>query len=340
VTYVLVALTVAAALLLPVPYVALSPGPVYDVLGDVDGEPVVQITGAQTFPTDGRLDLTTVLQQGGAFRLTMGSAMLAWLLPNRTVEPEVLRFPPGTDAQQEAEVSRIVFEASASSATGAAAEYLGRPVQVETLVSQVEPGSPAAGTVEVGDVVTALAGQPVQRSADVFAIMAEQEPGVAITMTVERDGASQDLSLTPAEPATGRPGGFLGVLLVDRYSSDFTAEIALQGIGGPSAGLVFALAMVDELTPEDIFGGEHVAGTGTIAADGTVGPIGGIEKKVVSASRAGATLFLAPEANCADLVDRVPDGLTVVPVPDLSAAVDSVTAWREGKRDLPACPAG
>jgi PDZ domain-containing protein len=329
----------AAAVLLPVPYVALAPGPVFDVLGEVDGEPAVQITGAPTYPATGRLDLTTVLQQGGPFRLTMGSAVLAWLLPTRTVEPASIRFPPGTDLQREAEVETIVFEASASSATAAAAEYLGRPVEVEALVSQVEPGSPADGTIEPGDILTALAGRPVAQAADVFRIMAEQEPGVPIEVALVRAGAARTARVTPAEPPGDRPGGFLGILLVDRYSSDFAAEVALQGIGGPSAGLVFAMAMVEQLTADDLVGGEHVATTGTIAPDGSVGPIGGIDKKMLSARRAGATLFLAPEGNCADVVGRVPDGLTVVPVPDLAAAVDSATAWGQGERDLPACPA-
>lgn len=329
--------TVLLAFLLPVPYVVTAPGPTFDVLGDSGGRPVVQIVGAPTYPTSGVLDMVTVSQVGGTSPLAMGEAVLGWLLPSRSVEPKDVRYPPGSEPEREAQIDAAVFEASASSALAATAGYLGRPVGTEVLVSQVEPGSPADGVLESGDIITSVDGRPTRTSADVIGVVSGVSGGSPVAVAYRRDGEPGEAVITSAVRPDGSAGAYLGILLVDNYTSDFTAEVSLDGIGGPSAGLVFSLAMLDEMTPGELLAGAHVAGTGTIDAKGEVGGIGGVEKKAVSVQRSGASLFLVPQANCADLAGRVPAGLTVVPVTTLSDAVDSITAWRAGSKELPVC---
>jgi PDZ domain-containing protein len=334
---ILVAAVLVAGLVLPVPYVTIKPGPVFDVLAEQDGEPVVEVTGAPTYPTSGRLDMVVVLQEGGTGPLSMGAAAAAWLLPSRTVEPKDMVYPEGIEPDVDRQIDQAVFDASMSTALAAAAEYLGRPVSSEAIVQSVEPGAPADGALQSGDVITAVAGQPTSNSAEVGAAVAAQPAGSAITVDYMRNDAADSVTVTGGSRDAGGGGAYLGILVVDRYTSDFEVDIALDGIGGPSAGLVFALAIVDSMTPEDLFEGTHVAGTGAIDAQGRVGAIGSVDKKALSADDAGAGLFLVPQENCSDLPDRIPEGLTVVPVATLATAIDSMSAWRSGDGELPRC---
>ncbi len=332
----LVVATVASAFL-PVPYVVISPGPVFDVLAETDSGPVVQIEGADTFPTTGRLDMVTVSQYGGTADLAIGAALFAWLSPNSAVEPRDVRYPPGTEPDAEEQIAAAVFEASTSSALAAAANYLGRPVTSAALVSAVEPGSPAEGVLRSGDVITAVDGAPTDSAADVSSAVAARPSGSEITVEYTRDGSAEQAVITAGSRDDGSDSAYLGLLLVDNYTSDFTADVTLEGIGGPSAGMVFSLAMVDRMTPGDMLGGSQVAGTGTIDAQGNVGPIGGADKKIISVQRAGAGLFLVPRANCPDVAGAAPEGLTVVAIDTLSTAIDSIESWRAGDRELPTC---
>ena len=106
--------------------------------------------------------------------------------------------------------------------------------------------------------------------------------------------------------------------------------------------MMFALGIIDTLTPGSLNGGEKVAGTGTISADGTVGPIGGIRQKLWGAKDAGADWFLAPESNCDEVVGHVPDGLRVFAVEDLDDSLAVLDAIRDGGDldALPTCDAG
>ena len=335
---ILVGAVVLVGVLLPVPYVTLSPGPVFDVLAENDQGPVLDVTGAPTYPAPGRLDLTTVSELGGTSGSTsLGAAVVGWLSPDRSVEPRSQRFPEGTDAQQQRAISRAVFDASASTALAAAADHLGRPVFTEVLVSQVEPGSPADGNLESGDILVRVAGQEVQSSQDVGRVVRSQQAGDPIEVDYLREGEPGSAVITSTSLPGGGEGAYLGVLLIDAYSSDFEVDLALSGIGGPSAGLVFAMGIVDKMTPEQVVGGEHMAGTGSIGPDGAVGPIGGIDKKLVGAADAGAAFFLAPRDNCDEVVDRIPAGLEVAAVATLDEALAAAQAWRSGGSDLPRC---
>ncbi|MGH3670280.1 MAG: S16 family serine protease, partial [Pseudonocardiaceae bacterium] len=112
----------------------------------------------------------------------------------------------------------------------------------------------------------------------------------------------------------------------------FTTTITLADVGGPSAGLMFALAIVDKLTPGALAGNIFVAGTGTIVPAGQVGSIGGIPLKMISAREAGATVFLVPAGNCAEAVQHVPAGLRLVRVNTLTDAVHALDQLRGGQQ--------
>ena len=157
---------------------------------------------------------------------------------------------------------------------------------------------------------------------------------------VEREGKQISQTITPKDNGEGR--FILGVMLKYLFTFPFEVQIALEKVGGPSAGLMFSLGIIDTVTPGDLTGGKHVAGTGTISPDGMVGPIGGIGQKMLGARSSGATLFLAPAANCDEVVGHVPEGLQVVKVENLEQARDAVELAGSGQdtSGLPACTGG
>jgi PDZ domain-containing protein len=324
------------ALLVPIPYLAMSPGPVFNVLGDYEGKKVLTVTGAETFPTSGELDMTTVSEAGGAGSpVHVSDAIAALIDPHTTVIPRDQRYPEGPPADQQ--VDQKVFEASESNAVGAAAKYLGRPVKTTPMVFSVVPGGPADGKLESGDEIVAVDGRAVSGAADVRAAVSTAQVGQTVTLDVIREGQPVSVPVQTG-PAPDDPNrAVVGILVDNQYSSDFQLAIGLEGIGGPSAGLVLAMGTVDQLTPEHLIDGRHVAVTGTIDGEGTVGPIGGIDKKMVAARAAGAELFLAPSGNCDEVVTSTPEGLSVARVNSLTEAIDVVKAWREGGR-IPTCP--
>ena len=129
----------------------------------------------------------------------------------------------------------------------------------------------------------------------------------------------------------------VGIVVENVYSSDFDVSLNLEGIGGPSAGTMLALAMIDMLTPENVVAGRHIAGTGTIAANGDVGQIGGVAKKMISAQSDGAELFIAPLSNCDEVEGQIPDGLSVAAVETLDQAMSAIEEWRAGN-PVAGCP--
>lgn len=331
------ALLLGAAVLLmvafvPIPFLTRAPGPVFDVLGDHDGEPVLQITGAKQYPTTGALFMTTVAQAGGGSGVvTVGAGVLAFIDPNTSVEPDPLEQVDDTELQ------RAVFDSSGSQAVGAAADYLGRPVTTQPVVLTVLPGTPADGRLEAGDLIDSVGGKALTTFEQFGRIIRRAPIGTSFALEVTR--GKRDLAVTvtsrQSEQDPERPA--IGITGDTHYASDFEASVSLTQIGGPSAGLVLALAMVDKLTPDDLLAGNDVAGTGAIGGTGEVGPIGGIDKKMIAARDVGARLFVAPEGNCAELT-RVPEGLEVVPVATLRDTVEAVRDWRAG-RPLATCPA-
>lgn len=339
---------IVVALVLPVPYVRLSPGPTFNVIGDHDGAPVITINGATTYPTSGELDMTTVYERGGPrYGLTFVEAIAAWVNPDDAVVPRELLYPDDMTGEQVQQRQARLFDASQSNAIAAAMRYLDRPIIERIVASAVYDDSPADGILEAGDRIISVDGVPMETPTQVAETIRAKPVGTTFTIDVERktksdDGAqsstTEQVQVTSAENPDDVTKPYIGVGLGTQYDSGFDVAFSLEDIGGPSAGLVFATALIDKLTPEGLLGNRHVAGTGTINPDGTVGRIGGIRQKLAGAAKAGATFFLMPRDHCAEAAGHIPDGLTVAPVGTLGDAVAALEAWKRGE-SVPGCPA-
>ena len=326
----------AGAVQARVPYVALGPGPTYDTLGEVDGEPLLRIEGRPTFPTEGRLDLTTV---GVQPRLTLFEALRGWLDRDRAVVPREVVYPPGkTDEEVDRETAEQMA-ASQNSAVSAAARQLGFRT-ADVIVEGVAADAPADGRLREGDVLRTVDGRPLRDAADLRAAVAAGEVGDVVRIGLERDGRSSTVELRTAQSDDdGEPRPVIGVVTREEpVDAPFEVEITLEDVGGPSAGLMFALGILDKLGEPSLTGGQYIAGTGEITAQGEVGPIGGISQKLVAAKAKGADAFLVPEGNCAEAVLSAPSGLPLVEVGTLGQALAGLEALREGEQPE-LCPA-
>ncbi|MFK4761366.1 PDZ domain-containing protein [Microbacterium sp. ZW T5_45] len=330
---------------LPTPYVIQRPGPVYNTLGtaaDADGEqvPLISVDGADTYETGGALDLTTVQVVGNRERTPSWFELaLAWTDSSRAVVPLDSVFPEGVTTEQRDEQNATLMVDSQHEATAAALGELGYDTGAQVAVVGTIEGSPADGVVQADDVITAIDGVDVTSAKQLRQAIQDAE-GADVALTIERAGASQQVVLTPEKSVdNGTTTWLVGVTLRTDYDFPIDVSIQLDNVGGPSAGMMFALGIIDTLTPGELNGGENVAGTGTIEADGTVGPIGGIRQKLYGARDAGADFFLAPSANCDEVVGHVPDGLTVISTSTLEESVGALEVIAGGGdvSTLPAC---
>ncbi|PRY15113.1 YlbL family protein [Kineococcus rhizosphaerae] len=315
-----------------VPYVALSPGPVTDVIaGDRDGKGLITISGHETYPTDGQLDLTTVSLRGGpGLEMTLGELLLDWVDPAVNVVPRSLYFPDSQTQQEADDESAAEMTSSQTNAKVAALTELGIevPATTTTQVEQVAADAPAARVLRPADTITAVDGEPVTTFAALQAAVRALPGGARVTLGVTRGGKATTVTTTTVS-ANGTT--LLGITPHVDYEFPFDIDVAIDDVGGPSAGTMFALGIVDELTPGAMTGGQHVAGTGAIDADGTVEQIGGLRQKVLGAQADGARWFLAPRAECDQVAGATPDGITVVPITTLHDARQAVEAIGRGE---------
>ena len=334
----------ALATLLPVPYVVLVPGPVTDTLGTVgNGQPLVSVHGARTYGVDGHLYLTTVGVIPGDCdqEPTLLQAMRAWLSEEKAVQPHQVICPPGESADTVQHENEQDMSQSQRDAITAALLQLGyKPSKTEVVVADVETDVPAAKVLETGDVIVAVNGEPVDNATELRRLVAAHPVGSTLTVSVERNGKQQDVSVRTSDSGDADHRPIMGIT-PDRQAT-FTKPRVTIGldpaeVGGPSAGLAFSLGIVDRLTPGSLTGGRTVAGTGTIDGFGHVGPIGGIQQKIYAARDVGATVFLAPAGDCADAKAVAPDSMTLVRVDTLKTAVDALDAIRAGRTDFPHC---
>jgi Lon-like protease len=331
-------LLISVAMLLPVPFVKLEPGPALNTLGSPDGTPLISVTGHRTYPTEGTLDLTTVTVTGGpGGHITLIDVLQGWLSPSDTVLPEKDVYPSGQTPEQSEQRNQQEMASSQEAATAAAMSALDIHVPTVMTIATVEPDAPVAKVLQPGDVIVGAGGTAVDDLTELRDALNTVRPGQAIEIRYERDGAEHTGSVTTLQGSDGRT--VLGVYIDPTFTFPFTVTIQIDDIGGPSAGMMFALGIIDVLTPGPLTGGEQIAGTGTIDSDGMVGPIGGIRQKMIGARQAGAEWFLAPKDDCSEAVGHIPDGLRVVPVTDLDEALASVTtiASGSGTDSLPVC---
>jgi Lon-like protease len=330
---VLVGLIIAA--LAPVPYVALTPGPTLNTLGSPDGQPLIQILGRRTYPTTGNLNMVTVSYSGGpGTGFNIFDALGAWLTPDDAVVPESEIFSPGQSQQQVVQQDTQEMVGSQQDATAAALCYLNIPFQTIDKIQATVKGTPAYGVLKAGDVIKAVDGTPVTCRSNVVTMIRDRKPGAPVTLTVDRGGATKVIRLTTKDVG-GEP--VVGVELASpSYVFPFTVKIYIQNIGGPSAGMMFALGIIDKLSNDNLTGGRFIAGTGEIEPNGAVEPIGGIQQKMAGARDAGATIFLTPAANCPNTTGAIPAGLRLVKVSTLAGAVTALQDIQQGK-PVPAC---
>ncbi len=327
---------VVVAALVQVPYVALTPGPTFNTLGKPAGKELIQITGHRTYATTGNLNMVTVSYTGGpGVDFNIFSALRAWLTPDDAVVPASEIYSSGQTQQQVIQQDTEEMLGSQQDATAAALCYLNIGyTTAEPIVATVK-GTPAYGVLQPGDKITAVGGTPIGCHHDVVTMIRDRRPGAPVTLTIARpDGAVSNVTL-PTKDIGNQP--VIGVELGSAvYQFPFSVKINLSGIGGPSAGLMFALGIIDKLTPDGLTGGRFIAGTGEIDPTGAVEPIGGIQQKMAGARAAGATIFLTPAANCPNTVGAVPAGLRVVKVGSLAGAVSELQALKAGK-PVPSC---
>ncbi|NMR19026.1 PDZ domain-containing protein [Cellulomonas fimi] len=323
----------------PVPYAIGSPGPTRDTLGAYDGEPLIEVDGVPTYESTGELRMTTVSYAGGpGYPVTLPLVLRGWLSGARVVTPVESVFPPDRSQDEIDQQNEAEMVSSQENATVAALEELGYEVPAELRVAGAVAGTGADGVVEEGDVLLSLEGEPVESYTELVRTLARTEPGTTVTLGLVRDGEPLDVDVVTGERAGG--GSQLGVFIDPVFDLPVDVTIQIEDIGGPSAGMMFALGIIDTMTPEDELDGAVIAGTGTVDVDGKVGPIGGIRQKLFGAVRDGADWFLAPGANCDEVVGNVPDDLRVVRVETLGEARAAMEAIGAGAGDaLPTCEA-
>ena len=307
-----------------VPYVALGPGPTFDALGQVDGTTVVKIEGERTYPTTGQLNMTTVSVVDG---VTLFGALGFWLSGRNALVPRDGIFPPEQTAEEAQQRNAALFQDSETSAETAALRYLGYPSPV---VETVADDGAARNSLQPGDELVRIDGSAVGSTQEVLDALSGRASGERIEVAYRRGdlpGEVVTITLLPG-PDPGR--GYLGITVTDHPDVDFEIMISLADVGGPSAGLIFAMSIVDKLTPGPLTGGRFVAGTGQITPTGEVQPIGGIPFKMLEAKEAGAAVFLVPAENCAEAAGNAPEGLRLVKVASLDDAVRGLTALQAG----------
>jgi PDZ domain-containing protein len=312
-----VAVLVAAILFLPLPYYSLGPGPARDVL------PRITFEGKNRYEPTGHLDLTTVRFD----QLTPITALLAWLDDTKAIVAADVVYPPDVPVDvvrqrgiSQMDQSKIAATAVALRAIGAYPTKHGDGALIEGVVE----GCPADGVLFPGDVITEINGVPVADAAHAakrFEAIGVRNP---LHFTLDVDGQTEKETFTRARCGPKKEP-LVGVSMIDSFPID--VSFSSDDIGGPSAGLMWALGLYELLGPEDLTQGRTIAGTGEIGPDGTVYPIGGIEDKVVAAQRTGATIFLAPADNMPDLEGVDTGDMRVIPVRSFD---DAVAALRKG----------
>ncbi|WP_422392150.1 PDZ domain-containing protein [Nakamurella antarctica] len=340
---VLTGVLVVAGSTVSIPYVALGPGVTINTLGTYDGAPIYTFAGEdippavnENFGDGSHLNMTTVSVTDG---MTLFGALGLWASGNSALVPREEVYPPGQTTEQVKEENAKSFKESQNSSEIAALTYLKYPQVI--YVGTIADNSPSYDVLDPQDQVVAVDGVQVADSAALQAALANTTPGQVVTVTVLRaapggSAAQKDLKVTLGknpDPAAESGRGFLGIVPQMRPVAPFTISnsLAKSDIGGPSAGLMFTLGIIDRLTSGDLTSGHYIAGTGTIDTSGVVGPIGGILMKMIAAKDVGATIFLVPADNCTEALTRVPSGLQLVKVAKLTDATTALDLISKGE---------
>ncbi|WP_409331770.1 YlbL family protein [Trujillonella humicola] len=312
---------------LPVPFVAQYPGPTLNTVGEVDGEPVISIEGRDRNDVSGDLTLTTV--GVGRPGLSLVEAVQGYFDDEVSIVPEESVYPPDRTAEETRQANLQAFLSSEERAESAALAHLGYPVR-PVVRGLSGDDSPSRGVLEENDAIETVDGRPIADLDALTEVLTGIPGGTTVVVGYTRLGEAGTGQVTTMA-ATGREGSLLGIEVADRPSAPFDVDIQVADVGGPSAGLMLTLGILDLVGDTDLTEGAVIAGTGTITEDGAVGPIGGIQLKMVAAEEIGAELFLVPADNCAEALDAPRPGLTLARVASLDDALDALADHRAGR---------
>jgi len=325
----LTALLAVGVMAAPLPYVMLKPGPTVNTLGSSDGAEVIQVTNAKTSTSAGQLRLTTVNVQS---QVELVWAISGWFSKRDAVVPRALIYPPNQTEKQVEQQNAQEWTESQESAVTVALTKLGYPVQ--TYVKKVTPGGAAVGVLQVDDVITDVDGTKITDPGTLSPVIKAKPAGTTFTVSYTRAGKAATARITSKATGTDKTPR-LGIEIGKKQPHPFQVKIDLDKIGGPSAGLMFTLGILDKLQPEDLTGGKIIAGTGTIDDAGDVGPIGGIPQKLAGAKAAGAQLFLVPKDNCDEALKNAVSGLPMAEVATVDDALTALKTFTSGGTPKP-----
>lgn len=326
----LIAQSMFVAGFVEVPYIRVQPGSATNVMDLISAE------GVQQYPPSGQLLFLTVsLSQ----RVTPIEAVQSWLDDDVELVKEQV-FTGDRSREELTKINLAMMRESQLVAAKVALDHLGYEVDLiggGALVTDVLPDRPAARRLEVGDIITSVGGEEVTFRRDVIDAVQALEPGDTVSMELQRDGETITVEVATVESDDGVAQ--VGIELLDNLSFDFPFDVSIDTgrVGGPSAGLAFSLAVLDQLTEGELTGGETVAVTGAIDPMGVVQPVGGVEQKAVAARRAGAVLMLVP-AGEADLARPHAGDMRVVAVHDLDDALVALDSLGGNALALPQAP--
>lgn len=354
-----------AASVVPSPYAVERPGPVINALGEyieyaagspenvvaptirpaaetAVAVPVISIQGTEHFADTGELNILSVSVKGTpASPARWIDVLQATFDPAQSVVPVDDLYPQGIDVEERNEIGAAMMRNSQMHAIAAALTELDIAFASSLRFSEVIDGGPSVGLVYADDRLVALNGQPVDDLEALQVMLAAGTPGQEVQLTIERGGLVHEVSVTPA-PAEVGGQPLLGVMVATDYEFPFEIEVSLGRVGGSSAGMMISLGIMDRLTPESMTHGLRIAGTGTVTADGAVGPIGGVQQKLWAAASADADLMLLPLGNCADVPQNAPRDLMIATVSDLTEAIAAIETRADGGTPpgLERCSAG
>jgi PDZ domain-containing protein len=305
------------------PYVIERPGPVVNVLGEYQDKAVIQITGTKTYPTEGELGLLSVSIVGSPEQTpSWPELFFAWIDPAQAIAPLEEFYPDTKTVEQVDAESTAMMEESQQDSVAIVLKKLDHEVPSNIYISEVSKNKPSSGKLVAGDFVVGINGVKPTSIDNLRAMIGEYDSTNPLKVSVLRDGKPLVYEINPVKNDDGNY--VLGILVGTKYDFPVKVNLQVSDIGGPSGGMMFALGIYDQLTPGALTGGKNIAGTGTVNAEGTVGPIGGIRQKMYGAQRSGATHFLAPIDNCSEVVGHIPTGLTVISVRNFEEALAAV----------------
>ena len=336
-SFILVVALIAAVFLVPVNAVIEAPGPTWNVLdnGSSSDQDVLKVSGTETYPTEGALRMTTVSVSGcPGYPVTTADLIAAWFSADKRIVDRNEVCPQDQSAEQVEETGKAQMTASQDSAVIAALVETGKAGAMHLTVTEVTEQQTST-EIQAGDVLETITPQGGQTTtlasfSQLRELMTTIPEGTRVTLGVRRGDQKASAALTTIAPQEGTTGSLLGLSLKISVDSPVEATFGLSDVGGPSAGMMFALGVVDEITPGSLTGGKDISGTGTIDMTGQVGPIGGIQQKMAGARESGSTFFLAPASNCNEVKGHEPKGMQVFAVNTLHEAVAATKAIASG----------